>query len=620
MSKKILIDTSSDEEIRVAITENGKLDDFEIEHKKKNALKGNIYLAKITRIEPSLQAAFVDYGANRHGFLPLTEIHPDYFKIPASDQENLKKLSSNLQIDKDIDEIISKEKKDEIPNDEDLLDNNGNNNKNRKKDYLSFFKKYKIQEVIKSKQVILVQINKEERGLKGAALTTFLSFAGRYCVLMPNSLANNGISRKIADYEERKKLKIILTDIKIPEKMSVIIRTAGIDKTKKEISKDLTFLTTQWNKIREKTLKSAAPTIIHEESSIIKRTIRDMLTNNVEEIYVEGKAGYETAKKYTKSLIPQKIKNLKLYKDKNKTLFNENNIEHQINDLFSLKVNLESGGSMVINTTEALVAIDVNSGKDTSERNIESTALKTNLEAANEIARQLRLRDLGGLVVIDFIDMDDYRNNFKVEKTFKTALYRDRARVQVGRISMFGLLELSRQRLRSSFIEKSFDKCHYCNGSGIISNINLISGHIIKVIQEKLIISKSVKVLVKCNSALAQTLINIKRKEINKLEENHNANIEFSFDDHFSLHEPLIEIDEKDKGINIKKNIIKKSKNKMKNEDTKKKERKETKKKKKIVKKPDKVIVKKNKIEVNETIIANENSDKNSEKTGWWSK
>ena len=620
MSKKILIDTSSNEEIRVAITENGKLDDFEIEPKKKNALKGNIYLAKITRIEPSLQAAFVDYGANRHGFLPLTEIHPDYFKIPASDQENLKKLSSNLQIDENIDEIISKEKKDEIPNNEDLIDDNGNNNKNSKKDYLSFFKKYKIQEVIKSRQVILVQINKEERGLKGAALTTFLSFAGRYCVLMPNSLTNNGISRKIADYEERKKLKLILMGINIPEKMSVIIRTAGIGKTKKEISKDLDFLTTQWNKIREKTLKSSAPTIIYEEGSIIKRTIRDMLTNDVEEIYVEGKVGYETAKKYTKSLIPQKVKNLKLYKDKNKTLFNENNIEHQINDLFSLKVNLESGGSMVINTTEALVAIDVNSGKDTSERNIESTALKTNLEAANEIARQLRLRDLGGLVVIDFIDMDDYRNNFKVEKAIKTALYRDRARVQVGRISMFGLLELSRQRLRSSLIERSFDKCHYCNGSGIISNINLISGQIIKVIQEKLIISKGVKVLVKCNSALAQTLINIKREEINKLEEIHNANIEFSFDNHFSLHEPLIEIDEKDKGINIKKDISKKSKNKIKNEKTKKKQRKETKKKKIIVKKSDKVIVKKDKIEVKKTIIANVNSDKDLEKTGWWSK
>ena len=275
---------------------------------------------------------------------------------------------------------------------------------------------------------------------------------------------------------------------------------------------------------------------------------------------------------------------------------------------------------MVINTTEALVAIDVNSGKDTSERNIERTALKTNLEAANEIARQLRLRDLGGLIVIDFIDMDDYRNNFKVEKAIKTALYRDRARVQIGRISMFGLLELSRQRLKSSLIERSFDKCHYCNGSGIISNINLISGQIIKVIQEKLIISKGVKVLVKCNSALAQTLINIKREEINKLEEIHNVNIEFSFNNHFPLHEPLIEIDEKDKGINIKKDISKKSKNKIKNEKTKKKQGKETKKRKIIVKKSDKVIVKKDKIRVKETIIANENSDKDLEKTGWWPK
>ena len=619
MSKKILIDTSSNEETRVAITENGKLDDFEIESKKKNALKGNIYLAKITRIEPSLQAAFVDYGADRHGFLPLTEIHPDYFKIPTSDQENFQKLSSNLQFDENIDEIISKGKKDQIPNNEDLIDDDGNNNKNRKRDYLSFFKKYKIQEVIKSRQVILAQINKEERGLKGAALTTFLSFAGRYCVLMPNSLTNNGISRKIADYEERKKLKSILTDIKIPEKMSVIIRTAGVDKTKKEISKDLTFLTTQWNKIREKTLKSAAPIIIHEEGSIIKRTIRDMLTNDVAEVYVEGKVGYENAKKFTKILIPKKEKDIKLYKDKNKTLFNENNIEHQISDLFSLKVNLESGGSLVINTTEALVAIDVNSGRDTSERNIESTALKTNLEAANEIARQFRLRDLGGLVVIDFIDMDDYRNNFKVEKAIKTALYRDRARVQIGRISMFGLLELSRQRLRSSMIEKSFDKCHYCNGSGIISNINLISEQIIKVIQEKLLISKSAKVLVKCNSALAQTLINIKREEINKLEEIHNANIEFSFDNHFSLHEPLIETGKVDKK-NTKKDISKKSKKIIKNGNTRKKQKKETRKKKKIVKKSDKIMIKKNKIEVNETVIVNENSDKNLEKTGWWSK
>ena len=313
MSKKILIDTSSDEEIRVAITENGKLDNFEIESKKKSAVKGDIYLAKIARVEPSLQAAFVDYGANRHGFLPFTEIHPDYFKIPAADQEKIKKLSNNLQTNENTDEIISKEKKDEISNDNssDDINDNGNSNKNSNKEYLNFIKKYKIQEVIKSRQILLVQINKEERGVKGAALTTFLSFAGRFCVLMPNSLTNNGISRKISDMEERKKLRLILADTNIPEKMSVIIRTAGIDKTKKEISKDLEFLTSQWNKIREKTIKSAAPTIIYEEGSIIKRTIRDMLASSVDEIHIEGKNGYEIAKKYIKSLTPNKVKNLK---------------------------------------------------------------------------------------------------------------------------------------------------------------------------------------------------------------------------------------------------------------------------------------------------------------------
>jgi len=628
MSKKILIDTSSDDEIRVAVTENGKLDDFEIEPKKKNAAKGDVYLAKITRVEPSLQAAFVDYGANKHGFLPLTEIHPDYFKIPASDQQSLKKLSSNLQTDAEVDEIEDKEEKEKTSTDnlpeENLMDDE-HSKRNSKKDYFNFFRKYKIQEVIKPRQVILVQINKEERGLKGAALTTFLSFAGRYCVLMPNSLNNDGISRKIADIEERKKLKSILASVNIPEKMSVIIRTAGIGKTKKEISKDLDFLTSQWNKIREITLKSAAPTIIYEEGSIIKRTIRDMLTNDVNEVFVEGKNGYEIAKKYTKNLVPQKSKNLKLFKDKNKTLFNENNIEHQINDLFSLKVNLTSGGSIVINTTEALVAIDVNSGKNTSDRNIENTALKTNLEAANEIARQLRLRDLGGLVVIDFIDMDDYRNNFKVEKAIKTALYRDRARVQVGRISMFGLLELSRQRLRSSLIEKSFDKCPYCNGSGIILNTNSISEQIIKVIQEKLIVSQGLKVLVKCNSALAQTLMNIRREEINNLERNYDANIEFLFDNHYSLHEPLIELDKSSTANNIdkEKNIkTKKSKKNTKNieqKDIKKKIiKKETKKKKKISKKPNKR--KEKIIQLNKNIVTEEKIDEGLEKTGWWSK
>ena len=622
MSKKILIDTSSDEEVRVAVTENGKLDDFEIETKKINAVKGNVYLAKITRVEPSLQAAFVDYGLNRHGFLPLTEIHPDYFKIPTSDQKNLKELSSNLQSDAEVDEIETNVNNGEKSIDN-LQDTDRNQYINSKKDYLNFFKKYKIQEVIKPRQVILVQINKEERGLKGAALTTFLSFAGRYCVLMPNSLNKDGISRKIADLEERKKLKSILADVNIPEKMSVIIRTAGTSKTKKEISKDLDFLTSQWNKIREKTLKSAAPTIIYEEGNIIKRTIRDMLSNDVNEVLIEGKNGYEIAKKYAKSLIPQRVKYVKLFKDKNKSLFNENNIEHQINDLFSLKVNLETGGSIVINTTEALVAIDVNSGKNTFERNIENTALKTNLEAAVEIARQLRLRDLGGLVVIDFIDMDDYRNNFKVEKAIKSALFRDRARVQVGRISMFGLMELSRQRLRSSLIDRSFEKCPYCNGSGIILNTNTISDQIIKVIEEKLIISKDSIIAVKCNTALAQTIINIKREDINNLEKKYSAKIKFSFDNHFSLHDPLIESSENKNIKNIdkeKSTKTKKSKRDSKKiivKNIKKRIKKEVKKKKKVVKKS--VKIEKNIIAKDKNIVVDDKKDEVSEKSGWWS-
>ena len=317
-----------------------------------------------------------------------------------------------------------------------------------KKEYFNFFRKYKIQDVIRPKQVLLVQINKEERGLKGAALTTYLSFAGRYCVLMPNSMNSDGISRKIGDIEERKKLKKILSSVEIPEKMSVIVRTAGIGRTKKEISKDLSFLVSQWNKIREITLKSEAPEMIHEEGNVLKRAIRDMLSEDVEKILVEGKDGYDKVKKITKNLAPTFVKKIKQYKSDENSLFASNNIETQINDLFSLNVKLKSGGSIVINTTEALVAVDVNSGKNTSERNIENTALKTNLEAAVEIARQLRLRDLGGLVVIDFIDMDDYRNNFKVEKSLKTALVRDRARVQIGRISMFGLMELIKTKIK----------------------------------------------------------------------------------------------------------------------------------------------------------------------------
>ena len=577
MSKNILIDTTNTNETRIAVTDNGKLDDFEVESNKKNTVKGDVYLAKITRIEPSLQAAFVDFGSNRNGFLPLTEIHPDYFKIPAADEKKLKELNDKVFSENDLtnefedsneeDEKNSEQVDDESNSDEENNVNIKSKSKpiNPKKEYFNFFRRYKIQDVIRPRQVILVQINKEERGLKGAALTTYLSFAGRYCVLMPNSMNNDGISRKIGDIEERKKLKQILSSVDIPDRMSVIIRTAGIGKNKKEITKDLTFLVSQWNKIREVTLKSEAPKIIYEEGSILKRTIRDMLTEDVEKILVDGKEGYDKLKKIAKNLVPTYTKKIKQFKSKENSLFVENNIENQINELFSLNVKLKSGGSIVINTTEALVAIDVNSGKNTSERNIENTALKTNLEASVEIARQLRLRDLGGLVVIDFIDMDDYRNNFKVEKSLKTALVRDRARVQVGRISMFGLMELSRQRLRSSLIDKSFERCNYCKGSGLILNSNSISEQIFKVIKEKLSNNNGKRIIVKCNTSLCESLINLKKNEIVDLEAKYEAKINFIFDNHFSLHDPLIDFEDKENSNKIsknEKNIIDKDKKK----------------------------------------------------------
>ncbi len=640
MSKNILIDTTNNIETRIAVTEDGKLDDFEIETNKKNAVKGDVYLAKITRIEPSLQAAFVDFGTNRNGFLPLTEIHPDYFKIPAIDEQEIKELNDKINNEKEDDDLQNSEIINELyesdndniePKSEEEQENTDEKTisirkrKNKKlsprKEYFNYFRKYKIQDVIRPKQVLLVQINKEERGLKGAALTTYLSFAGRYCVLMPNSMNSDGISRKIGDIEERKKLKQILSSVEIPDKMSVIVRTAGIGRTKKEISKDLSFLVSQWNKIREITLKSEAPEMIHEEGNVLKRAIRDMLSEDVEKILVEGKDGYNKVKKITKNLAPTFVKKVKQFKSDENSLFASNNIETQINDLFSLNVKLKSGGSIVINTTEALVAVDVNSGKNTSERNIENTALKTNLEAAVEIARQLRLRDLGGLVVIDFIDMDDYRNNFKVEKSLKTALIRDRARVQIGRISMFGLMELSRQRLRSSLIDKSFEKCNYCKGSGLILNSSSIIDQILKVIKEKISENKKTIINVKCNSGLAENLLNNKKSEINLLENKFESKINFYFDPQYSLHDPIIEIDEDNQHKNIEKiNTKKKSKT---SKIIKKKKVIKTKKTKKNIKETsldDNKINNDDKIDNQKDVNFEESEiDEKEEKTGWWS-
>ncbi len=640
MSKNILIDTTNNIETRIAVTEDGKLDDFEIETNKNNAVKGDVYLAKITRIEPSLQAAFVDFGTNRNGFLPLTEIHPDYFKIPAADEQRIKELNEKIFKENDDEEIQNNENTSEFEeSDEETKTENEIEitedeikekiisikkrkikNVSPKKEYFNFFRKYKIQDVIRPKQVLLVQINKEERGLKGAALTTYLSFAGRYCVLMPNSMNSDGISRKIGDIEERKKLKKILSSVEIPDKMSVIVRTAGIGRTKKEISKDLSFLIKQWNKIRELTLKSEAPEMIHEEGNVLKRAIRDMLSEDVDNILVEGKEGYDKVKKITKNLAPTYVKKVKQYKSDANSLFASNNIETQINDLFSLNVKLKSGGSIVINTTEALVAVDVNSGKNTSERNIESTALKTNLEASVEIARQLRLRDLGGLVVIDFIDMDDYRNNFKVEKSLKTALVRDRARVQFGRISMFGLMELSRQRLRSSLIDKSFERCNYCKGSGLILNSSSIIEQIIKVIKEKISENKNSIINVKCNSGLAENLLNNKKNEIFSLENKFDSRINFYFNPQYSLHDPLIEIEDGNQ-LNISEKIN--SKKKKTTKVIKKKKVIKTKKTKKNIKDnnlDDSEIKKEDNIVIQKDVNLKESeTNEDEEKSGWWS-
>lgn len=442
----MLIDSTHKEEIRVAIVDDsGKLEEFDFETAEKQNLKGNIYLAKVIRIEPSLQAAFVEYGGNRHGFLAFDDIHTDYFKVPISERSNFPE--------------------EEVANVEDGVDEEDFTPRRRSRIY----KDYKIQEVIKRGQVMLVQVVKEERGNKGAALTTYLSLAGRYCVLMPNSGNGcGGVSRKISDIKTRKRLKSIIETLEIPESMGLIIRTAGVDRTKIEIRKDCDYLMRLWNDIRDKTLISSAPKKIHEESELIKRALRDLYSRDVDKVFVEGDDGYREAKDFIKNLMPSHAKKIQQYKVPNSRLFHEYKVDEQIEELYSTSVKLKSGGYLVINPTEALVSIDINSGKSTKERHIEETAFKTNMEAAEEIARVLRLRDLAGLVVIDFIDMDDEKNIHTVERKFRESLKNDRARIQVGKISNFGLLEMSRQRLRPSIFETATFKCPHCHGQGVI--------------------------------------------------------------------------------------------------------------------------------------------------------
>ena len=465
MEKNLYIDASHPNETRVVLKSDDNIEDYEYEGLKNNLIKNNIYLGKVSRIEPSLQAAFIDFGRERHGFLSFNDIQSDYYQIPKGDLEKIKQeeerareeLSKEVEAKEEeniaegkleVDDPVEKEMSEENNDDKENLDEE----KEKKRENKFRFKRYKIQEVIKPNQVILIQVIKDERGQKGAALSTFISIAGKYIVLMPNTPKGGGISRKIFNPAERKKIRSILNEIEIPKEMGLIVRTAGSNKTKNEINSDLSTLINTWSQIKDTAINSIAPSLIHQESEIIKRTIRDMFDESTKNIIIEGNEGYKKAQNFMKMILPSSVKKIKKYRGK-VPLFIEENIEQKLNQIFDSEVKLKSGGYLVINPTEALVSIDINSGSSIKGKNIESTALDTNIEAAEEIARQIKIRDLSGLIIIDFIDMLSYGNRRLVEKKLKDKCRNDRARIQIGKISNFGLLEMSRQRLRESAVK-----------------------------------------------------------------------------------------------------------------------------------------------------------------------
>ena len=482
MSKKMYIDASHPNETRVVLKNDNNIEDYEYESVNNALIKSNIYLGKVSRIEPSLQAAFVDFGRERHGFLSFNDIQSDYYQLPQSDLDKIKEEEEKLreellkESEKNEEQILEEDDGVKLSDPDENTKIENSNNKISDKKFPS--KRYKIQEVIKPNQVILVQVLKDERGLKGAALSTFISIAGKYIVLMPNTAKGGGISRKIFNPGERKKIRNILNEIKIPKEMGIIVRTAGSNKTKNEIEGDLKNLITVWNLIKENALNSIAPSLIHQESDIIKRSIRDMYDDETQNIIIEGNEGYQKAKNYMKLMIPKQSKKVKKYRDKIPLFFKEN-IEEKLFEIFDTEVKLGSGGYLVINPTEALVSIDVNSGKSIKQKNIENTALDTNLEAADEIARQIKIRDLSGLIIIDFIDMLNFRNRKQIERRLKEKCQNDRARIQIGRISNFGLLEMSRQRLRESNVKWSIK---LTNESFVLKILKMVE---IKAIQNK---------------------------------------------------------------------------------------------------------------------------------------
>ena len=529
MSKTMLIDAAHAEETRVAIVDGRQVEEFDFESRARRQLRGNIYLAKVTRVEPSLQAAFVEYGGNRHGFLAFNEIHPDYYQIPVADREA---IMAEAHDDEDEDDLGRESTDDEVDPEAALAE------EERLKRRL--MRRYKIQDVIKRRQILLVQVVKDERGAKGAALTTWLSLAGRYCVLMPNTGKGGGISRKITNTSDRRRLKSAVASLDVPKGMGLIIRTAGAKRTKAEIKRDYKYLLRLWETIRETTLASHAPAMIYEEENLVRRAVRDMFDKDFDGIQVEGVEGFKEARDFMRVLMPAQAKKVHLYRG-SRPLFAANGIEELLTQIHQPVVPLKSGGYLVINQTEALVAIDVNSGRATKERNVEQTAFKTNMEAAVEAARQLRLRDLAGLVVIDFIDMDEGKNNRAVEKALKDALAADRARIQMGRISPFGLMEISRQRRRLGVIEGATEACPHCQGTGRIRSAESAALMTLRAVDIEAGKNGAGVVVLKVCTAVGLYILNHKRDYLQSLLERRGLNVIIQIDDSLAQGEHNIE-------------------------------------------------------------------------------
>ncbi|MFT0860145.1 Rne/Rng family ribonuclease, partial [Ancylobacter sp. G4_0304] len=587
MANKMLIDATHPEETRVVVVRGSRVEEFDFEAANRKPLRGNIYLAKVTRVEPSLQAAFIEYGGNRHGFLAFSEIHPDYYQIPVADRQALlaeeerqqrreaeeenedkpkgrsrrgrgaaKAASGDEAVSEDAPEGDAETEEgarpsprrsrrrpssddestgevEEVAGEEEIVDEVGSDDALEEVPERAAprgrARTYKIQEVIKRRQIMLVQVVKEERGNKGAALTTYLSLAGRYSVLMPNTARGGGISRKITSAEDRKRLKEVASDLEVPEGMGIILRTAGANRTKAEIKRDFEYLLRLWENVRELTLGSTAPSLVYEEGSLIKRSIRDLYNKDIDEVLVQGDEGYREAKDFMRMLMPSHAKNVKPYKDL-QPVFTRFGVESQLDAMFLPIVQLKSGGYIVINPTEALVSIDVNSGRSTREHNIEDTALKTNLEAAEEVARQLRLRDLAGLIVIDFIDMDEKRNNRAVERKLKDCLKNDRARIQLGRISHFGLMEMSRQRIRTGVLESSTEVCPHCGGTGHVRSSASVALQMLRAAEDMLQRSNTHDLVIRTRAENALYVLNHKRAHLHELEVRFGVSIAITAD------------------------------------------------------------------------------------------